>query len=267
MPQTTLRPLFAGLVLLALTLSPHAAAERVAVVELFTSEGCSSCPPAERLLNELHAVTVNAEGLPLIALAYHVDYWDRLGWADPYADPRFSARQRSYARRLEDGRVYTPNMVVNGVASFVGSSPSDAKRAIETALAAVAPVGVTLNAQPDDASTLAVAWALEGPLPAGARLHIAVTEDGLVSQVGRGENRGRTLAHDAVVRRWQSQEAQSTGRTELALPDDLQTGRSAVVVLVQDGDTGAVLGASRIPLGPGTEPHDAAASAQNARGA
>ena len=227
-----------------------AESEPVAVVELFTSEGCSSCPPAETLLNELNAASLEADGPRVIALSFHVDYWDRLGWKDPYGDRRFSLRQRGYAARLEGGQSYTPNMVVNGSVSFVGSSRRTAQEAIAAALAAPVPVGVSAEVVSWEQDALQVAWAVEGgaTLPEGAQLSVALVEDGIVSDIARGENRGRMLRHDAVVRAWASVDAGASGRTAVTLPEGMQAHRGAVVVLVQMPHTGVVLGASRVSL-------------------
>ena len=227
-----------------------AESEPVAVVELFTSEGCSSCPPAETLLNELNAASLEADGPRVIALSFHVDYWDRLGWKDPYGDRRFSLRQRGYATRLEGGQSYTPNMVVNGSVSFVGSSRRNAQEAIAAALKAPVPVDVSAEVVSWEQGAVEVAWAVEGgaTLPEGTQLSVALVEDGIVSDIARGENRGRTLRHDAVVRGWASVDAQASGHTALTLPEDMQAHRGAVVLLVQMADTGVVLGASRVPL-------------------
>lgn len=160
------------------------AAEPFAVVELFTSEGCSSCPPADALFNEL------ARQPRVFALAYHVDYWNSLGWKDPFSKPEFTRRQETYAKT----RLYTPQMIVNGTEAFVGSDRSQATRAIAAALKRPATVELKLRWQDDR-----VAYEVTGA-PAGSILHLALIESGLVQKVPRGENAGRTLRHDNVVR-------------------------------------------------------------------
>ncbi|MFP2913454.1 DUF1223 domain-containing protein, partial [Pyxidicoccus sp. 3LFB2] len=183
-----------ALPLLLLTATP--ASRTPVVVELYTSEGCSSCPPADAALSRL-ARAQPLEGVELIPLGFHVDYWDDLGWKDPYASPAFSARQRRYALNGDDNRVYTPQMVVDGERSFVGDEAK--ARAQATASAKRAKVPLRVSARVDgDAAVLTVR--LDAAPPAGTELWAALTEEGLSSRVTRGENAGRTLEHAAVVR-------------------------------------------------------------------
>lgn len=188
----------AALVLSAIT-GLAAAREPVPVlVELFTSEGCSSCPSADRVLAELEAQQP-VEGALIIPLSLHVDYWNRLGWKDPFSDPMYSARQLAYADA--SGRRYTPQMVVDGKRRFIGSSKVKARKAV--AVAAREPkAAAAIHAErlPDGRVRLAVQ--VDPPaVPAGEVLvSLAITEDRLTTAVKRGENAGRNLEHAAVVR-------------------------------------------------------------------
>ncbi len=160
------------------------------VVELFTSQGCSSCPPADRLLNQL--ARDSTDDHPVAPLSFHVDYWDDLGWPDPFAKPAWTERQRQYARALGDRSVYTPQLVVAGTKGMVGSN----------ALAVAAAIGAA--SRPALLSTKSV-WStsqLEVTVtaPADADVFVAVWEDGTKTKVTRGENAGETLVHDRVVR-------------------------------------------------------------------
>ncbi len=168
------------------------------VVELFTSQGCSSCPPADRLLSEL------AGDPSVVPLAFHVDYWNDLGWRDPFSSPGWSERQRRYARRFGSRRVYTPQAVVDGRLEGVGSSAARLSEMLGAARDLSRRAAIELEASVSGGRFLAVtldARLLE-PWPA-ERLtaYLAVFESGLVTAVERGENGGRALANDFVVRR------------------------------------------------------------------
>ncbi|MFN0246612.1 MAG: DUF1223 domain-containing protein [Kofleriaceae bacterium] len=160
------------------------------VIELFTSQGCSSCPPADRLLSKL--ARDSTEDRPIAPLSFHVDYWDDLGWPDPFAKPAWTERQRGYARALGDRSIYTPQLVVGGAKGVVGSN----SLSVTTALAAAK--------QPELLPTKSV-WSaahleVEVTAPADADVWIAIWEDNTTTKVTRGENAGETLAHDRVVR-------------------------------------------------------------------
>jgi len=177
--------------------------DRAVVVELFTSEGCSSCPPADELLKRLSHEGV-VPGVRVLTLAEHVDYWDRLGWRDPFSSPGFSNRQSEYETRVfHSGSVYTPQVVIDGRLQAVGSDVNAVRSAIARA-AQDLKVGVVVTAQPDDAGHLRVQVEV-APAPGvviaqRADVIVALTEDQLTSDVQRGENRGRRLRHGAVVR-------------------------------------------------------------------
>jgi len=162
------------------------------VIELFTSQGCSSCPPADQLLDKLAREGV-ARGRPLAPLAFHVDYWDDLGWADPFASPAWSERQHDYAKALGDDRVYTPELVVGGHIGLVGSNAQLAGQAI-----AAAPRQHKLAAT---ATWDAKSVTIKATAPAGADVLVAIWQDGTKTTVRHGENAGSTLAGDRVVRR------------------------------------------------------------------
>jgi len=164
------------------------------LLELFTSEGCSSCPPADQLLRELVRTKV-AGGAQIHALSEHVDYWNQLGWTDPFSSKQFSDRQTAYGRALGD-EVYTPQMVVDGRLTAVGSSREEVLAAIRKAAVKPKVVQVNLSWRTDLEITVA-----PNPAAAGAEVYLAITEDGLTSNVRRGENEGHQLSYDAVTRR------------------------------------------------------------------
>jgi hypothetical protein len=164
------------------------------LLELFTSEGCSSCPPADRLLRRLDSEQP-VPGAELVVLSEHVDYWNRLGWKDPFSSAQFSERQSGYARILGGQDVYTPELIVDGAKGFTGSDVDAARRAIHEALAfSKMPIRVDVQRAEGKAKiSIHMDHAAEGTL------FLALAHDAMTSQVTRGENAGRDLAHVAVV--------------------------------------------------------------------
>lgn len=224
--------------------SVQSPAHRVAVLELYTSEGCSSCPPADEWVSALPAAGFGPA--QVVTLAFHVDYWNYLGWTDRYAQPAFTERQRQISAANGIGFVYTPALALNGrllrglshprlreAVDAVNRTPPGADLAIRASSAAGAlevEVDATLR---DPAATEAVAF-------------IAVTENGLATEVKRGENAGRALRHDFVVRAWRGPHRVSGGapaRLRATFPaTDLDRPAGAnVVALVQNRRTGEVL--------------------------
>lgn len=223
------RCLLALIALIFATIS-HAG-EPFAVVELFTSEGCSSCPPADKFLSELVA-DAQKTGKRVFPLAFHVDYWNRLGWTDPFSSAQFSDRQRAYAGKFGIRSAYTPQMIVNGSEEFVGSDRERAKRAIDAVLRRPATVEVKLRWHDGT-----VEYEVTGA-PSGSVLNLAIVERDLVTNVKSGENSGRTLRHDNVVRVFVSK---PTGKGAATLP---ATPNASVIGYVQDAGKLTVLGAA-----------------------
>ena len=221
--------------------------EPFAVVELFTSEGCSSCPPADRVLADL-AGGARENGRRVFALSFHVDYWDRLGWKDPYSEAAHSRRQSRYASAFGADHVYTPQMIVNGTTEFLGSDRQRAEAEIKGAMGREPESKLTLRAS-RDGRKVSVAYAVM-PVPRNAVLNVALVERGLTNKVRRGENRGRTLAHENVVRAFVTEAVSDDGRgaVDIALPADASEENTSVVVYAQDGKTLSVLGAAGVGL-------------------
>jgi len=229
------------------------------LVELFTSEGCSSCPPADALLMRLDK-DQPVVGAEVIALSEHVDYWNRLGWSDPYSLSDFSARQSLYANVFKLDDIYTPQMIVDGRVQFVGSNDVEARRTIGDA-ARNAKTGVTMSLASESAQgrtvTLAIrVESLSNVVKGGdADVMLAITESGLRSNVTRGENAGRVLNHIAVVRRL-STIGTIDSKKDLAFTAEpvVQISRSwrrenlKAVVFVQERAGRGVIGASTLPL-------------------
>lgn len=216
----------------------------VAVVELFTSEGCSSCPPADRLVRKI-VDSARSNDRPVYALSFHVDYWNRLGWTDPYSDAAYSERQRQYSDVL-DVDTYTPQIIVNGREVMVGSRSQEVRAAISSALDTPAETDVAL-AVDSVAHPLRVGYRVEGDVPPEAHLQLAVVERGLSQKVTRGENAGRTLHHANVVRSFTTETAIRNGTVELSCPDGIDFSEASVIGYVQRR-SGPILGAERMDL-------------------
>ncbi len=226
------------------------------LIELFTSEGCSSCPPADALLRQFDTQPV--PGVQLIVLSEHVDYWNHIGWKDPYSSQFFSQRQNTYAQRMGGATVYTPQMIVDGTAEFVGSDGGQAQKAIEKSRA-VEKLPVSLS------NTSLTSGALHtrveiGTLPESLHAHsadvyVAIALNHAESQVLRGENEGRRLQHVAVAKN--VTKIGSVSKTKafaqdanIKLEGESDPTNLRVIVFVQDANSGQVLGAVLQPVKP-----------------
>ena len=220
--------------------------ERLLLVELFTSQGCSSCPPADRLLREL------GERPGVVPLAFHVDYWNHLGWTDPFSSPKWSDRQRRYARWFDEDTIYTPQLVVGGSRHVVGSDRRNIDRALDRerqgAPSAEAPMRTRLTVERGD-RRLDARLVAHDALPPDHRIHLALYERNLEIRIGRGENSGRTLEYDYVVRAFR---AVSSGEaTTFHLDPQWKADDLGVVAFLQDTTTGAVHSVTHSPA-PGS---------------
>lgn len=222
------------------------------LVELFTAEGCSSCPPADTLLEKMIA-SQPAAGVEIVGLGEHVDYWNQLGWRDRFSSAEFTARQQAYVDKLGTEQAYTPQMVVDGVVAFVGSDVSAARKAIEQA--ADTPHGkVRIDvSRPSDRELDVFVTASE--LPAAqeddrADLIVVITEDGLQSDVKRGENAGKVLTHAAVVRSMKSiGQANGPGgsaRSRVKVSSDWKRDQLKVVAFAQSRKSRRVLATATV---------------------
>lgn len=223
-----------------------AAAHPPIVVELFTSEGCSSCPPADRLLADLQKQSrPEAE---LIVLSEHVDYWDSQGWKDPFSARQFSDRQAQYAHNQMSDEVYTPQMFVDGHKAFTGSDSGQAVDEIRNA--AKAPKTPVVIEQLDFAAGSTRLRITTGAAKE-ADLMLAITEDGLESKVARGENSGRFLAHTGVVRSLKKvgSSASKEGSVETIIPLDPAWKREHLrAVAFLQRPSGLIIGAGAVNL-------------------
>jgi hypothetical protein len=245
-------------IVVAATVSANGAAppaDRVPiVVELFTSEGCSDCPPADAVLQTLIA-TQPVASAEIIGLGEHVDYWDRLGWKDRFSSAAATSRQQQYQAHFRTESIYTPQMIVDGRAEFVGSDAAAARRAIERAIVArhgivriktkVAGTPPTLQIS---VTTDEIPFAAPGEQ---ADIIVALTEDRLQTEVRRGENSGRVLKHSAVVRHMATigQAGTTTPvRAECPLQPEWRRDALTIVAFVQERRGRAIVAAAAARL-------------------
>lgn len=268
------------------------------VVELFTSEGCSSCPSADKLLAELHSKEVatsaktarekpaeqaagkpgekqaekqgdkqveksgtsdgvtaskapkaGASGEGTLFIAYHVDYWDYLGWKDPFASAEFTARQRRYSSVMPEAGLYTPQMIVDGDAQFVGSDRRRADREILRSGKQVRKATVATVTEAGPGGVVRIKVTVKDAA-AGLLACAALVEDGLASDVKRGENASRRLEHDAVARALATAKLSAAGTAELEVktPAGVVAERASLIVFLQDEKTMKIVGGVRSPL-------------------
>lgn len=226
--------------------SPGPAQRKAVVVELFTSEGCSSCPPADQLLSRLRGQK-SSNGAEIIPLGFHVDYWDYQGWRDRFSSHAFTERQENYATHFKLDGPYTPQMVVDGSDQFVGSSVGRAQEAIAQAAVQPQKADVQLSRAPDG-----IAVHIHAEPGTAGNVMLAISEDNLSTHVGGGENGGRELRHAAVVRDLRqigklvngNFEGQISGKKPL--PKDWKPQDVHYVVFVQSA-AGAISGAAELP--------------------
>ncbi len=236
---------------LTLMVGPMAAAERTPVlVELFTSEGCSSCPPADAFLMKLND-TQPVPGVDVIALEEHVDYWDGPGWRDPFSSAELTGRQKEYTERLHVDSPYTPEMVIDGHSELVGSDSQKVLSELAKAgRSAKTPVHVTLRERSGDRVSLAVEV---GAAKTAGDVLLAITESKLASNVTGGENAGRNMKHTGVVRKLISIGKVNAGEMfskdrEVKLGRDWKPENLSAVVFVQERGGGRVLGAAEVGI-------------------
>lgn len=211
------------------------------IVELFTSEGCSSCPPADAVLDELEK-TQSIANTTIIALGEHVDYWNYLGWADPFSSATYSERQQNYARAL-NADTYTPQMVIDGQIEFVGSNSSRAQSAIAKA-AQTPKANVTITRLKPDTFKITATDIPRTTPNNKLDIIVALTESNLSSQVARGENAGRKLQHRTVVRQLLIAGEAPTAEAKLNFDPKWKSENLRVVAFLQERMSRRILGAT-----------------------
>ncbi|WP_339107567.1 DUF1223 domain-containing protein [Thioclava sp. GXIMD4216] len=212
------------------------------VVELFTSQGCAACPPADKLLEGL------AERDDVIALALHVDYWDYLGWRDPFGQPAFTSRQKGYARAVKERMIYTPQMIVNGQQRLLGADRVAIKSALDTATASTAPVDIAISQEGDQ---YRISLSANPPLGHDAMVQVVRYLPHASVDILRGENAGLSMDYTNIVTQWHIV-ADWDGQTPMTFDTQVE-GSNPAVVIVQTSQPGrsvplpgAIVGAARI---------------------
>jgi hypothetical protein len=225
---------FLGLSGMAQAQGDAGVAEQGVVVELFTSQGCSSCPPADELMGQL-------AGMPgVIALSLHVDYWDYIGWTDTLASPQFTERQKSYAHAAGDNMIYTPQMIVAGRDRVEGNRPGEVAASIAQQRDVASPVSLTMARNGGD---LVIHAETSAPLPQGAVVQLVQYVPQKVVDIGLGENAGRTVTYHNVVTSWKKI-GDWSGAGALDLTAAAADG--PVVVIIQTVGAKAILAAARL---------------------
>ncbi|TCD07662.1 DUF1223 domain-containing protein [Pedobacter frigidisoli] len=217
-----------------------------AVIELFTSEGCSSCPPADELISKIEK---ESRGKDIYILSYHVDYWNRLGWKDQFSSAAFSKRQNNYSIWLKLSSVYTPQAIVNGKSEFVGSEEGTLRTAIKKSLSIQSPARIVLSNIKKLGEKIDFRYQIDG-IPDNTSLVLALIQKNAVSKVLRGENAGRQLSHVQIVKNIQTIEIRDkhTGEASISIPAEVR-GNVEIIALLQKNNTGEIIGAARSPSG------------------
>ncbi len=221
--------------------------EQITVVELFTSQGCSSCPSADRLLSQTIFDAVK-QSKKIFALSFHVDYWNRLGWADPFSSKQFSERQANYVNAFNINGAYTPQMVVNGKYQFTGSDKHTLQKYITTEQSTKAMVAFkTLETIKKDNGSIDVKYLLEGDVRF-SNINVAIVSAKEISFIKRGENEGITLVNENVVLNFITRKAKLDDIIRINTKDITTTNKMCIIAYVQHESNYNIIGAASIPL-------------------
>ena len=214
----------------------------IAVLELFTSEGCSSCPPADDVLRDL------ARDSNVVALSFHVTYWNRLGWKDSFSQKVFDERQYAYGEKFRANGVYTPQVVINGTTEMVGSKRSQVTQTVKKAIETPAQVAILLTKTMKEGD-IEIHYTLTGDVPKDALLQFALVESGFSTKVKHGENGGQTLKHDNVVRDFETRKVSNTEGVVSFFPlSGWLVKNCSVVAFVQEKGLGRIVGAAKMKI-------------------
>jgi len=217
----------------------------IAVLELFTSEGCSSCPPADEFMGKIQKEYQESK---VYVLSYHVDYWDRQGWKDIFSNPDYTKRQYAYADWLGKEPIYTPQLIINGKSDFIGSQENAVRSGIKKALSTAASADVTLEAM-QSGSKLTIKHIVKGSSK-NSQLLLAIVQKTAKSSIKRGENANRTLSHFQIVQHLHTilLKEDGNGSVTLTVPKGFNSKDFEVIGFVQDAKSGAILGANKAIL-------------------
>jgi len=218
--------------------SPGGSYKSFALLELFTSEGCSSCPAADRLLPQLATMDSN-----IITVSFHVDYWNDLGWEDKFSKAEFTSRQRAYGQQLHLESIYTPQLVINGQYELVGSNRSRAEAAIKTALGEKAVIRLDFDEVKRAGEKVSVRFHVDGELK-NQNIFAALVQKQAETNVRAGENRGSKLSHSNLVRSLIKKTAQQKMDFEISFPKDLTDDNWTIVLFSQDKNDLRITGAN-----------------------
>ncbi|WP_431244443.1 DUF1223 domain-containing protein [Flavobacterium sp. P21] len=216
-----------------------------AVLELFTSEGCSSCPTADELMGKIQN---EYKDQPVYVLSYHVDYWDDLGWKDIFSNADYTKRQYSYGKWLQKEPIYTPQLIINGKTDYVGSQETAVRSGFTKLLSKPAEANLVISAQRLKNGSL-VSYKASGN-SRNTQLVLVLVQKSAKNKVKRGENEGKLLSHYQIVRNLTTRSitADEKGRTNLYFPKNFNTQNAEIVGFIQDTATGNILGATKVNL-------------------
>jgi hypothetical protein len=225
------------LFLIALATTLAKAQTNPVVIELFTSQGCSSCPAADKNLTEI-LQQAKKDGNEVFGLSFHVDYWNYIGWKDPYSSKEFTARQRKYGEEMNLRSIYTPQMIVNGKNEFVGSSVDESKRVVATAFKQKPLYQIVIKDFRVISGVLHLKYSLDQE-PNGEVINMAIVEREVENYVPRGENSGRKLHHDNVVRSFATSAIKREQELQLQIPE-MNVSKASVILYIQNKDWNVV---------------------------
>jgi hypothetical protein len=213
------------------------------IVELYTSEGCSSCPPADEAMIELQAEYRKLQQ-PVYFIAFHVDYWNYLGWKDPFSSASYTARQREYGRYFSLNSIYTPQTIINGKLELVGSKKEQIRKYIDKELTKSAVVSLIILPQlSENATSIIIKYTVDGNAT-GAEIHFMLIEKLATTNVRAGENAGSRLDHINIVKQWQHTSCKASGTYEFKLDEKLDPSKFKLVAFIQSNADKSLLAAS-----------------------